>query len=606
METADRARPLFVPAGTKIDTALRVKAAGRPILAEPDGYPYFYKISTGDPLRLVQQTSSFPKGMLRGWPISGGGWLAGYHISVPRNGRFVVAIGFPVFHEADGPCQVALDGKIVDTVAPNHVPFAENIKKYEAADLNGDGFLEVSCFHAKDEGNYTGCMSAVWVFSGITLDQLDVEKLAYGQFEVPPMYFIQCGYEEPLRGHIGYPRLTAEARGKMLPMRTVPFDLDPAWPQPADPLDIEVRGDLADRIHALADLFGYAGRDQKIVIGFAGDCGYEVAGRDIETYYMLGRLMHCDFDLKVPADALLVKQESTSRVPGSFVGGQPVRTGFIWGQGCVLSGLMAAHEMTGDTKYIAAAGKLADWYDHYLNKEDLEAANYLAEKGQFTRDGATVGHIGKGALEGMVWLYWRTKNSKYLAIARRIADLNRQHGGVSWMIRGEKATSHAYEDWHLHANLTTVRGFPWLYAATGDRSYLDDAIASCDRVFDKATWGTGGVFDQIPWGKDVRPQDEVCQTSDELQLSYLLGDFTGEGRFFDRGESIYYNHIRYMQMHNGDFSWQNNLRGTRRAFPHGFAVVSGVAKRCMKSLVTSMPRRQPPFMSMVSCRPSSI
>ncbi len=132
------------------------------------------------------------------------------------------------------------------------------------------------------------------------------------------------------------------------------------------------------------------------------------------------------------------------------------------------------------------------------------------------------------------------------------------------MIYGERATSHAYEDFHIHTSLSTLRGFPWLSAATGDQSYLDDAITACDRTFKRTAWGTGGIPEKIPWQVQPEPRDETCQTSDELQLSYLLGDFTGQGRFFDRGDLIYYNHIRYMQMHNGDFTGFNLLPGTVR------------------------------------------
>jgi hypothetical protein len=556
----DKGKPLFVPAGTKVDAALRAKAGDRPILAQPSGYSYFYTISTGTPTPVPGAPGGCPwQGCaLRGWACNKSGTAAGYHIAVPPGGRFVVAVGF---FGLGGKCHVVLDGKVVDTVGPAARPF---VKKYQAADLNGDGFLQVACCHVVQEGDYTGSMNAVWVFSGIKLEDLDVERMAKGQYDVPPLYCIQSGREETLRGHVGYPALSAAARAKMLPMRPVRFELDPQWPQPADPLDIELRGELADRIHTYLDRWGFAGRDQRLVAGFLSDAGWEDVGRSIDTLYLLGRLMHCDFDLGVPAAAALATQEMASRVPGSFVGGRPTRTAFIWSQACVLSALMASHERTGDPKFLAAADKLAEWYDHYLNKEDLEAAAYLVADGRFTREGAMFGHIGKGALEGMTWLYWRTKNPKYLKIAQQIADLNRKHGGVSWMIHGDEAPSHAYEDFHIHTSLSTLRGFPWLYAATGDRSYLDDAITACDRVWQRTAWGTGGVPENIPWKKHTEPRDETCQTSDELQLSYLLGDFTGQGRFFDRAELIYYNHIRYMQMHNGDFTGFNLLPGTVR------------------------------------------
>src|SRR3972149_553049 len=146
-----------------------------------------------------------------------------------------------------------------------------------------------------------------------------------------------------------------------------------------------------------------------------------------------------------------------------------------------------------------------------------------------------------------------------------IVDLSRPDGGVAWMIHGDIADLHPeYDSWHLHANLSTVRGFPWMYAATGDRSYLEDAIAACDRVYERATWGIGCVLEQIPWLRDPDPPGETCQTADELMLSYLLADFPGEGRFYDRGETIYYNAIRYMQMHRGNFSAFNRLPGPTR------------------------------------------
>ena len=141
--------------------------------------------------------------------------------------------------------------------------------------------------------------------------------------------------------------------------------------------------------------------------------------------------------LEAPFEALLSTQDYASKFPGAFVGGHPRRTAFIWGQGTVFSGLMGYHEMTGDPRALAAAERLANWYQSYLDNGDLAAANYFADQGKFSRDGATVGHLGKGALEPMVWLYLQTKNPKYLDEAKQFAALNRKWGGVAWMISGD-------------------------------------------------------------------------------------------------------------------------------------------------------------------------
>src|SRR5271157_3610849 len=95
-ETEEQGRRLFVPAGTRIDAALRTKAGDRPILAEPAGYPYFYMISTGSPTAVPAAPAVYPwQGRaLRGWAVAKGGSPAGYHIAVNPGGRFVVALGF--------------------------------------------------------------------------------------------------------------------------------------------------------------------------------------------------------------------------------------------------------------------------------------------------------------------------------------------------------------------------------------------------------------------------------------------------------------------------------------------------------------------------------
>jgi len=567
---AEVRKPFFVKPGTPIDARLRAKAAGAPILAKPDGYQYFYTRSAAAQSFRCAAPKGFDPGFgsaIQGWNVANGGCPAGYHFAVKPGSRCLVAIGFfdPRPAEPGKRVQrVVMDGREADHALDPATtkPF---IRKYEAQDLNGDGFLEVSCSQVNDEGNYTGMMNTIWVFDGLRPEELDDAALLRGEYPVPPLYQVRCGQEEALRGHVDYPELSREKRARLRPMRPILLDVQPEHPQPPDPVDVEIRGELADRIHTYLDRWGYTGRDQKLVAGFLSDSGYEVSGRFLETLYMLGRLMRRDFDLEAPFEALLSRQDQASKFPGAFVGGQPRRTAFIWSQGTVLSGLMGYHEMTGDPRALAAAERLADWYQSYLTNGDLAAANYFADQGKFSRDGATVGQLGKGALEPMVWLYGQTGNPKYLDEAKQMAALNRKWGGVAWMISGDIPNERPeLEGWHIHANLTTIRGFPWLYAATGDRTYLEDAIKACDRVFERATWSTGGVLEQVPWGHDVDPHDETCQTSDLLQLCYVLADFTGEARFLDRAELIYYNHIRYMQMHNGDFTAFNRLPGPQR------------------------------------------
>ncbi|MHB0999173.1 MAG: LamG-like jellyroll fold domain-containing protein [Armatimonadota bacterium] len=571
---SDTPKPLFVPAGTEIDQKLRTKASGQPIVAKPDGYPYFYKYINGLPAWFSLPDGKWDPGFRSAQMGLYAGASAGYHLYVKQGGKYTVAIGFykPNSEKGKWPQKVVIDGKIVDTFDPSiEARDRPIVRIYEGEDLNRDGLMEVSCSHITDETGPVPIMNILWVFDRRYKDRINADSLVRGEYPVPPIYYVNCGNEEQLDGHVGYPELSAEARKKMLPERPLMFGKDPNLPQMPDPIDIDVRGDLGDRINTFMDRWGFAGRDQRLPAGFLSDCGFETPGRYLDVLSKLSRLTSRDLNLDVTFNALAEKQDHSTKYPGSLLGGTPVRTGFIWGQSTVFTGMMAYYDLTGDIEVLDVVDKLTDWYAAYLNNGDLAAANYFAEGSRFSREGATVGHLGKGALEAMVWLYWRTSNQKYLDLAKQIAELNRQWGGVAWMIHGDLPPDRQqYEGWHIHANLSTVRGFPWLYAATGDRRYLDDAIAACDRVYNRAMWGTGGVLEQIPWagtefpGATPDPHDETCQTSDLMQLSYMVSDLTGDLKYYERAEKIFVNHIRYEQMHNGSFCGFTRIVGPER------------------------------------------
>jgi hypothetical protein len=176
-----------------------------------------------------------------------------------------------------------------------------------------------------------------------------------------------------------------------------------------------------------------------------------------------------------------------------------------------------------------------DWYDNLL-------------QGKFSV-GSWGGNGRYGALEPLLAFYWRTKNPKALALANKIADMDRKSGGIAWMIYGKDQ-----ED-HLHSCLNTLRGFPWLYAATGDRSYLEDAIAACDRIYNWCTWSNGIVAELVhPRKPHCFKTDETCPTADEVMLAYHLWNLTREDKFYERSETIYYNGIRFLQWFNGNFN----------------------------------------------------
>ncbi len=510
--------------------------------AEPQGHGAARAIvATGIWVNAGEVPAGFDPGFrraLRGWNVVKGGSAAACHFVVRPSGRYVVAIGFfdPQTKPGARLQDVVIDGRKVDTLDPAGRP--PLVRLYDVADLNGDGYLQVSCSHAKDESGATGWMNVVWLFEGDQKGKIDPERLARGTNLVPPMCrFDAASADRAPREHVDYPRLSDARQKRILPLRPAALGIMPPRPQPVDPLHLEIRGELRERIRLVLDRWGYAGRDQKRVGGFLSDSGFEIAGRSLETLCLLSRLMKVDLQLQIPFEALLERQERAGVQAGAFTGGEgPPRPACSWAQGVILQALMAYYEHSGgDPRAVEAGGRIVDWYERLLS-------------GKFS-----VGSWGAGgrfgAIEPLVASAWRSKDPKALQLARRIADLNRSSGGVAWMIRGEPARE------HLHSCLTTVRGFPWLYGLTAERRYLDDAIAACDRIYDQCTWANGCVAELLPPdATHCFRTDETCCTADELMLSYHLADLTGDGRFFDRGDVLYYNAIRFHQWFNGNFN----------------------------------------------------
>ena len=118
---------------------------------------------------------------LRGWNVAKGGSAAACHLVVDPWGKYLLAIGFfdPQTKAGLRLQDVVIDGRKVDTLDPaGPRPF---VRLYEVADLNGNGYLQVSCSHAKDESGATGQMNIVWVFAAEAKKQIERGEACPGQ-----------------------------------------------------------------------------------------------------------------------------------------------------------------------------------------------------------------------------------------------------------------------------------------------------------------------------------------------------------------------------------------------------------------------------------------
>ena len=215
--------------------------------------------------------------------------------------------------------------------------------------------------------------------------------------------------------------------------------------------------------------------------------------------------MKVDLDLQVPFEALLARQQKSGDLAGAFTGGAgKPRLACSWEQGILLQAMLAYYEHSGgDPRALEAAGRIVDWEDRMVSGK--------------INVGSWGGNGRFGALEGLVTYAWRTKDPKALEVAKKIAETQPRGGRHPLDVprRAGQGLQRA-----LHSCLTTVRGFPWLYAYTADRSYLDNAIAACDRVYDTCTWANGCVSEwTAPEAKHCFATDESCCTADEIMLS---------------------------------------------------------------------------------------
>ena len=197
---------------------------------------------------------------LYGWTGSKSGSAAAVHFKVRPSGKYLVAIGFfdPNTKPGIRLQEILIDGKKVDTLdTAGPKPF---VRLYEVADLNGDGYLQVSCAHAKDEGVATGLMNIVWLFDADQQGKLDVEKLARGTSPVKALCRLDASAaDRKPQEHVNFSKLSDEQLKRMLPLRPVALGIEPARPQPVDPLHLEIKGELRNRMRTVLDRWGYAG-----------------------------------------------------------------------------------------------------------------------------------------------------------------------------------------------------------------------------------------------------------------------------------------------------------------------------------------------------------
>ncbi len=210
----------------------------------------------------------------------------------------------------------------------------------------------------------------------------------------------------------------------------------------------------------------------------------------------------------------------------------------LWGNARLLAGLVTAAEELRDTNLLAAARRLGDFYvataDIFCSPAREQELRATGTGG----DGYTCCYFP--AIESLALLYKATKDERYLGQARRMAE---------WFKKFDALPTD-----HSHGNLCAWRGILELYETTGERSYLDRALAKWDTaVQDGYVWPLGGIGEH--WYR-FHSGDEGCSESDWLRFNLQLWRFTGETRFLDMAERLLRNQYAGNQCANGGYGWR--------------------------------------------------
>lgn len=235
----------------------------------------------------------------------------------------------------------------------------------------------------------------------------------------------------------------------------------------------------------------------------------------------------------------------------------------IWIQAHDLIGLISYYQYTGSEKTLKAATRVAN--------------RVLSEFGPGKRDLHTGPHQGMASsaiLEPIIWLYWISRDKRFLEFAQWLVDQDWETPGgpqiISSLLSGhgvaETANAKAAE------MLICLTGLLELYRATGEQRYLASVVKAWEDIVQHHLYITGSASIGEYFQKDFSLHNdgfnrtgETCVTMTWLYLNLSLGRLTGEARYFDRVEQALYNHLLSAQSPDGKgWAYYVGLRDSKR------------------------------------------
>ena len=209
----------------------------------------------------------------------------------------------------------------------------------------------------------------------------------------------------------------------------------------------------------------------------------------------------------------------------------------LWGNGRLLLGLTAAAEKFSLPEALESAKKLGDFYVNtvYPRFCDPNKLDEYKQEGQYAS--AYVTCVFEG-MEGLINLYQLTGDKKYLDTAVKFADFHEQFDVVPVG--------------HSHGSVGQTGMLVRLYEATGNEKYLNRALARWELLVKDGYVNPAGSILEKLWVSGYN-RDEGCTEGDWLRLNLLLWKCTGQTKYLDMAERLYWNGIIPNQWPSGGF-----------------------------------------------------
>jgi len=258
----------------------------------------------------------------------------------------------------------------------------------------------------------------------------------------------------------------------------------------------------------------------------------------------------------------------------------------IWTERYVVHGLLAYCKMRDDPAAIQASRRVVD----------LLMKTVGPPSGDISRFGTRHGLSAAILLESVVLLYQQTGDAQYLDFAKYLVQTIERHPELALsaaMREGKDVT--VVGDGKAYQLMSRLLGYVELYRSTGEKQYLEPAVAAWDRIQKDHINVAGG-----PWSYQVKKYTneecfaprgyfhptnciETCSTTTWIQFCLSLFELTGEARYADAAELSILNQLIGAQSPNGgDWAYHSMLNMPERGYDNSITCCASSGPRALE------------------------